>query len=530
MKASRTWLVGIVAAIATLAIAGLASGSTQASARNSAKAGGTIRAAIDGDPQMFDVMYNGRTLTTLVGWNIFEALFAVDAKFQPQPMLAKSYTVSKNGRVYTIALRDGVKFHNGQPFTSADAKASLERWMMIAPLGKTVASQLASLKAPNKSTIVIALKKRRYSLITDLAWYQLGAYMLPASIAKAAGAKPLTTQQHIGTGPYMLGSYQPGKMVTLVRYKGYKSLTKNQGGLAGRKAAYADKIEFNFVPDPAQRLNGLLTGTYDWVSGISVDDIGRAGANPGISLTPGPTAYVNTLMPNHAPSSVFSNLKARQALNMLLNKPEIAVATFGPSELWRPLTPSWATPSNTAMYTTAGESTFRKYDPQRAKQLFAEAGVTASRPIRIISTQTYPQMYQWAVMIQAALKSIGLNADIQVYDYPTADQFTRTKPDAWDLTMSFYGSTWMTPDQILWLTPGWPGSYHNAKIDAIKAKWQQASTAKEAHKLVDQLQSVVWADLPVIMLGAQKNMIPYSSKLKLNNPWANVLWNAEFTK
>ena len=496
--------------------------------------GGTIRAALSADSGMFDMMLNARSATVDVAQNIFEQLFAVDEKFLPQPMLADSYEVSDDALEYTIKLRQGIKFHDGSDFDSTDAKASLERWFVISTTGGLVAKDIASVDTPDPSTLVLKLKTRRYSLITDLAWFQQAAIMLPSTIAEAAGEKPLAIDQIVGTGPYKMGEYKPGQNVTVVRYADYKPVAEFQGGLAGKKEAFADEIKYIFVPDAAQRLNGLKTGQWDWVEEVDANDLKVAMADSSITVTRSANGNVNTLLLNHAPSSVFSSLKARQALNMMLDRRAIATATFGPPEFWEPLTSSWAAPWNSASYSEVGKEVFDKHDPQEAKKLFAEVGVTADKPIRIISSKSYPQMYQWAVIIQEELAQIGLKATIATYEYPTADALIREQPDAWDLSMTFFVPTWVTPGQILWLSPGWPGSYENPKVAELSAQWQSSTTPDEAHAVIDDLHRLVWSDLPVIILGMQDAPAVYSAKLKLNpsfdTKWSTVLWNAQVEK
>ncbi|MDS8902238.1 ABC transporter substrate-binding protein, partial [Streptococcus pneumoniae] len=71
-----------------------------------------------------------------IGWHIYEGLFALNQDFEAVPLLAEDYEVSEDGKTYTITLREGVSFHNGEPVTAEDAKASIERWLKVSSVGK----------------------------------------------------------------------------------------------------------------------------------------------------------------------------------------------------------------------------------------------------------------------------------------------------------------------------------------------------------------------------------------------------------
>ncbi len=520
--------------VALLAITGCSqaadSAPETASESSTPTTGGTITAALSGDPQNLDSGLNSGALTIAVGQNIFEGLFALDANFTPQPMLAESYEMSDDGLQYTITLRDDVPFHNGDIMTTSDVIASLNRWMEVSSTGQQVGETLEGITALDERTIEISLSSPRYSLIGDLAWYVQAAIILPASIAEAAGSEPLSSEQIVGTGPYKLDQYTPGQGVTLSRFDEYAALDEESGGYGGAKHAYADTIDYVFVADASQRLNGLKTGQWDWVQNISNDDIESASSDASLTVVPGATGYVNTLLFNHNSSSIFSDLTARQALNALLDRTAIATASFGPEWIWDPLSPAMVTPTNESMYSDEGEDVFNDYDPDEAAELFAEAGVDEDSTVRILATQTYPQFYQWAVLVQAALEEIGIPAEIQIFDYATMVEKLTNEPESWDLSMTYFSGSVISPGQILWLGSTWPGEYSNDDMSALLDQYQASTDSDEAHAVIDEIQALVWEDLPVAQLGAVQSVGVYSAALQLPDAWTQVLWNAWLTE
>src|SRR5258705_6198359 len=109
-----------------------------AGAQDTPRTGGVLKAAMTGQPPTLDLHWTTAVITQEIAFHIYEGLCTYDAKFAPIPMLAESSTMTPDGRRYTIALRKGVRFHNGKEMTAADVVASLNRWGKVATTGKAV--------------------------------------------------------------------------------------------------------------------------------------------------------------------------------------------------------------------------------------------------------------------------------------------------------------------------------------------------------------------------------------------------------
>src|SRR5262245_13602826 len=103
-----------------------------AAAQDTPRTGGVLKAAMIGEPPSLDLHATSATITQQITWHIYENLYTYDRQYSPIPMLAESVTLAAGGRRYTIKLRRGVKFHNGNEMTSADVVSSLTRWGKVA--------------------------------------------------------------------------------------------------------------------------------------------------------------------------------------------------------------------------------------------------------------------------------------------------------------------------------------------------------------------------------------------------------------
>src|SRR5262245_58694680 len=144
-------LVAMLAALLALA-------AVPASAQETPRTGGVLKAAMIREPPSLDSHLTTATITYQIMWHVYETLYTLDKNYEPAPMLAESHTVSDDGRRYTIALRKGVKFHTGKELTSADVVASLQRWGRLHTTGKAIWKQVEALEARDPSTVVFHLK------------------------------------------------------------------------------------------------------------------------------------------------------------------------------------------------------------------------------------------------------------------------------------------------------------------------------------------------------------------------------------
>lgn len=159
--------------------------------------GGVVNLAMIGEPQSLDPMASTADLVGTIMQHVYETLYTFDGKWQAVPMLADGLpSVSSDGLTSTIAIRKGVKLHNGRDLDAQDVVLSLKRWMELAPRGKSVASGTVNLEAKGSHAIEWKFKTPNASLLAQLA---LPSGMA-AIMAKESIANPLT--QFVGTGPY----------------------------------------------------------------------------------------------------------------------------------------------------------------------------------------------------------------------------------------------------------------------------------------------------------------------------------------
>src|SRR5581483_2618979 len=137
------------------------------------------------DLRILDPITTTAYITRNHGYMVYDTLFATDAKFQVQPQIVDHYEVSPDKLTYTFTLRDGLKFHDGQPVRSADCIASIERWAKRDALGQKLAEASEGWKAVNDKTFTLRLKRPFALVLEALAKPSSNVpFIMPERIAK----------------------------------------------------------------------------------------------------------------------------------------------------------------------------------------------------------------------------------------------------------------------------------------------------------------------------------------------------------
>ena len=227
-------------------------------------AAGNIEVAIIGEPQSMDPMMSTQDVVGIVTQHIVETLFTFDGKWAIQPLLAASLPeISADGKTYTIKLRPGITFHDGSAMDSADVVDSLKRWTQVATRGKSIAERIEAISAPDAQTVVIALKEPYAPLMSLLAFNNSAAAIYPQEILGQEDIK-----SPVGTGPYKLAEHVPDQYIRLQKFDAYVPRTEPADGAAGARAQTVDEIRFVPVPDPNTRVEGLVSGQFDFADAL----------------------------------------------------------------------------------------------------------------------------------------------------------------------------------------------------------------------------------------------------------------------
>jgi len=487
-RVRRSWLLGAVALVTVSGWLAVAPGEAQ-----SPKKGGVLRVGMIGEPPTLDVHTTTAVITREISVNVFEGLFALDAKYQPVPLLAEGYEVLDGGKRYAIRLRKDVRFHNGKPLTSADVVASLKRWGALSSTGKTTFKVVEAVEAKGPNAIEIRLKEPSGSLLTVLAQVDNAALIYSKDAIDAAGEGQL--KEFIGTGPFKFAEHKPDRHIKLARFDDYVARGEPASGLAGRRTAWVDEILFMPVPDYATRQAGMATGEYDYIQQVKPDQYDRLRSTPGVeAVVVKPYGWATIVF--NLKQGLMTDQKLRLAAQAALNVEPMMLAGLGHKDFYR-LDPGLFF-QEMPWHSRAAAASYNQRDKDKARRLLKEAGY-AGQPMRWIVTTEYEHHYKPAVVAKSQLEEVGFKIDLQVSDWATVVQ-RRNKPELWDAfsTAFVFVPEPATSAQVLCEWPGW---WCTPEKDQLLQAMGREPDFKKRYAMWEKVQTMFYAEAPRIKIG-----------------------------
>ncbi len=487
-RVRRFWMLGAVALVAVSGWLAVTPGESQ-----SPKKGGVLRVGMIGEPPTLDGHTTTAVITREIAVNMFEGLFALDAKYQPMPLLAEGHEVLDGGKRYAIRLRKDVKFHNGKPLTSADVVASLKRWGALSSTGKATFKVVEAVEAKGPNAIEIRLKEPSGSLLTVLAQVDNAALIYSKDAIDAAGDGQL--KEFIGTGPFRFVEHKPDRHIKLARFDGYAARGEPSSGLAGRRTAWVDEILFLPVPDYATRQAGMVTGEYDYIQQVKPDQYERLKSTPGVEpVAIKPYGWATIVF--NLKQGLMTDQKLRLAVQAALDVEPMMLAGLGHKDFYR-LDPSLFFQEQPWHSKTAAAA-YNQRDKDKARRLLKEAGY-AGQPMRWIVTTEYEHHYKPAVVAKSQLEEVGFKIDLQVSDWATVVQ-RRNKPELWDAfsTAFVFVPEPSTSAQVLCEWPGW---WCNPEKDQLLLAMGRELDFKKRYAMWEKVQAMFYAEAPRIKIG-----------------------------
>lgn len=472
------------------------------------------------EPPTVDSAASTATASEQIGLEIYEDLFALNAHFVPEPMLATGDKVSDHGLVYTIPLRHGVPFQNGQIMTATDVLASLKHWELVNTTGIALSQYVKAMTAVNPYEIRIVLSRPYSPLIYDLT---ANANIMPAAIAEKAGSAPATT--FIGTGPYKLTKWVHGEEIVLTRFAGYKGVNTPPSGLAGAKHAYFKEIIAHFVPSPSVAYYGLRTGEYQLADDLPNLYYTSIQSDPSLkTVLVKPQGWAGLIF--NSQEGAFTNLDLRKAAFYAINDRAVLSAAFSPAQFYT-LSGTLFFPQQKDSYTTVGTALYNHYDPSLARKYLKKAGYHG-QPIVFLETKTYMWMYDADQVIANELSAVGFHVKPLLTTWQ-AQLAIRPHLNEWNMLETSYSVESANPETELIFSPGYAAKWSNPELTRLLDAYYATTDAKTQLALIGRMQAIFYSQAADVVEGDDNELWGTSKNLTGLAKWdLPVLWNAHF--
>jgi peptide/nickel transport system substrate-binding protein len=412
----------------------------------------------------------------IVHYNILEGLTKINEDFSVTPLLAESWTFSSDLKTLTLTLRKGVKFQDGEPFSSKDVKFSFERYAAKDSTNKEKPffASIQSIDASDPNKVTLTFSEPSLSALLHLG-YNTAVIIDEKSAANAA-------TQPVGTGPYKLTEWKKGASVTLDSWDGYRDAAK----IAIKHAT------FKFIADPAAESAAILSGDLDAFPLIATNSLDQFKSDPRLAVTVGGTEG-KTIVAINNKKPPLDQLKVRQAIAFALDRQ--AIIDGASNGLGAPIG-SHLTPNDPGYVDLTGQY---PHDVAKAKALLAEAGVKT--PLSLTLTLPPPDYARKGGEIAAAeLAEVGIQAKIENVEWAQWISNVYTNKN-YDLTIISH----VEPlDIAIYANPSYYYQYDSKDFQAIIARWNAApdipaykhALVDAQHKLADDSVNAFLFQLP----------------------------------
>lgn len=451
----------------------------------------------------FDPIWGTQYVVRNAAALVWDTLYGVDEKLQPQRQMVESETVSDDGLVWTFKLRSGMKFHDGEPVLAKDAVASVARWSARDPMGLMIRVIQNELVAVDDLTFKWSLKKPYPKMLLALGKNNAPcSFVMPERIAKT---DPFTQiKEYVGSGPMKFAQKEwvPGAIAVFEKFEDYKSRDEPASWLAGAKRMMVDRIEWIIMPDPATALAALQNGEIDWWENPLSDLVPVLQGNSDVKVDiADPLGNVGAFRMNHL-YPPFDKVEVRKAVLTAMSQENYMRAIVGSDDnLWKPM-PGFFTPG-TPFYSEQGGDILKKASIDEAKKLLEKAGYDGT-PVTCVVAQDNPITKAQGDVTADLLRRMGMTVDFVATDWGTvgARRASKKPPKegGWTMFHTWHaGADCLSPagynalranGEKAWF--GWPNSPKTeegitAWFEAADLEAEKAALAKTNEAAVDDV-------------------------------------------
>ena len=475
----KTYIASAVCLAAAIALAGC--GPT-----GPAKDGETLIIANAGDPRSLDPALTNDSASSEIMKQVYNTLFDLDySTMEAVPSLAEDYAFENDaaGRptILRIFLRQGVLFHNGDELKASDIKFNLDR-AKVSPQISEIAGMIDRTEVVGDYELVIYLQFPFMPILNNLAHTAM-SIVSEKAVTQAGDSYD---RNPIGTGPMKFVSWVKGDRIELTRwdqYWGEKPRIKN--------------ITMRYILDPATRIAELKAGGVDISLALQPQDIPGIEANPDLQMVRGYNLSLNFIGFNMQ-NEHFKDVRVRQAIAHAIDLDALQSSVFmGVGRPGRGPLPS------TVWASAAEELPQYEYNPEKAKQLLAEAGYPDGFSTRIVTNDGNAMRLNTAVAVQAMLKDVGIDLEVRPVEWAAFLEML----DKGDSQMFMLGWVTVTGDpdyglEIFHTRSFGPGGnysfFSSPEVDGLLDRARQETNTDRRKEMYIEAQHLIQAGAPLI--------------------------------
>jgi len=462
-----------------------------------------LKIALAADITSLDPQGHNDTKSEKVSFLLFNRLFRLNTDFEVEADLAESWE-QPSPTEWVIKIKEGVKFHDGTEMKASDVKYSLERSQTM-PKVQHVLAEVESIEVVDDYSVKITTKTAFAPFLYTLV--HAGASIVPEAYVEAGDefASP------IGSGPYTFVEWVSGDKVTLKKNADYFD-ADNMGQM--------ETITFKVIPEGTSRTIALETGEVDVVDELPSNDVSKVEDASDLTMYSSASTRIDYLGMN-TQMAPFDNQLVRQAFNYAVDKQAVMMVAIDGTGV--------ATESILAPSMLGYKASGYKYDPEKAKELLAEAGYPDGFELTLWASGD--QRKRMAEVIQANLMEVGITATIEMLEWGTyIDELMAGNGQAFVMGWT------SNPDPDSTLTPlyysGSVGGMNftrieDQKVDELIMSGRVEMDMEKRVNIYNELHAYTMEQAPLVPLFTKNNLVGANSGLSGVELSPQGLWNIE---
>jgi peptide/nickel transport system substrate-binding protein len=500
-----------------------------------AQQGKTLRVVMHSDLKILDPVWTTAYIVRNHGYLIYDSLFALDGKLEAQPQMVESWTESDDKLTWTFKLREGLRWQDGPPVTTADVLPSIKRWTEKDTLGGLLAKSTKEMKAIDDRTFQIVLKEPFALMLKTLAKpASVPLFIMPKRVAETPVSQQISDTT--GSGPFIFrkDQWKPGERVVYVRNPDYKPRAEPPSGLAGGKVAKVDRIEWVSIPDSQTAINALISGEIDMIESPSHDLLPVLEKSKDVDIFIPDRLGSTYVLRFNWKQPPFNDVRYRRAAAIALNQEDFLRAVIGDPRYYKVCKAMFG--CGAPLESSAGMEGVLESRFEESKKLLKELNYDGT-PIVVLQSTDLAVLTNLAPVAKTLLERGGFKVDMQSMDWQTLVA-RRTKKDpvsqgGWNIAMTAAAA-------VLLIDPvnnhyaeasgdraqfGWP---LDEQIEKLRMEFVAESDLKKQKEIAEQVQRRIISEGVTIPLGQFVQPMARRKNVtgNITSP-VTLLWNVE---